>query len=737
MNRFLKYINLLIALVCVAALSVVWWYGYRVLARTSGTVEAGVSAEATAVRDDRGVPHITAATIDDALFVQGYVTAQDRLFQMEIMRRQASGTLAELVGRAALESDLETRRLRLRRVAEQHARSLNAEERSVFAAYARGVNHFIETHMGAYPVEFAVLGSDPAPWSIADSLLVSLTMFRSLTKTWPDELTKRAMLEGGDAEKVRLLFPTRTGLEPQLGSNAWALSGARTASGKPLLATDPHLAFSLPGVWYQVHLKAPSLDVAGVALPGLPGVTIGHNSRIAWGMTNLHFDVQDLYETRLDVARGLYLDGNRPLQARVEREAVRIRGGAIAEIIVTSTHRGPIVATEGGRSYALRWPPYDEGAFHYPVLPLNQAQNWKEFTAALARFPGPAQNFIYADVHGNIGYHVAGRIPIRKNHDGDLPVANTEGEANQWEGYIPFEELPSAYNPAPGAIVSANQNPFPTNYAYRVSGAFAPHYRARQVRNLLDAKPKWIAAEMLAIQKDVYSGFHHYLAQQLAGAARGQAGANPLLSQVAPILDAWNGQMEIGQPAPFLTSLAFQHLRKAIVGRATQGKSAAYESSISYAVVEQLLRSRSKEWFPDWDRTLVQVLTDAAEEGARIQGRDASKWDWGRANQVRVANPILGDIYWLGKYCRIGPTPMSGAPTTVKQMTVRHGPSMRYVADLSDWDRSLMNVSTGQSGQPLSSHYKDQWLSYYVGHSFPMQFSKVEGGDTLQFVPQR
>jgi penicillin amidase len=186
-----------------------------------------------------------------------------------------------------------------------------------------------------------------------------------------------------------------------------------------------------------------------------------------------------------------------------------------------------------------------------------------------------------------------------------------------------------------------------------------------------------------------------------------------------------------------LTSLAFQHLRKAIGERAAPGKSAAYESAISFAVVERLMRSRPKEWFPDWDRVLTQALTDAAEEGARMQGSDPVKWNWGRNNQARIANPILGDVYWLGKYMRIGPTPMSGAPTTVKQTTPRHGPSMRFVADLSEWDRSLMNLTTGQSGQPLSSHYKDQWQAYYVGESFPMRFSKLEGGDALRFVPLR
>jgi penicillin amidase len=735
LSRFLKYINLLIALVLLAAAGVVWWFGYRVLAKTSGSVEAPVAAPVQVVRDELGVPHFTAQSEEDALFVQGYVTAQDRLFQMEFVRRQASGTLAEIFGRVALESDLEARRLRLRRVAEQHAQSLRAEDRKVLAAYARGVNYFVETHLGAYPVEYTVLGFDPSPWTMADSVLVGLTMFRALTNSWRDELTKQSMLRAGDRDKVQALFPVRTGSEPQMGSNAWVLAGSRTTSGKPLLANDPHLGFSLPGVWYQVHLKGGGLNVAGVSLPGMPGVVIGHNERIAWGMTNLHFDVQDLYEIRLDAARGLYLDEGKPAQARVERETIRMRGGGTAESLVTSTRLGPIVTSEGGRNYALRWTALEPGQFSYPVLELNRARNWTDFRAALERFPGPAQNFVYADVDGNIGYQVGGLLPIREAYEGDLPVAADEMSKLRWAGYIPFAELPSVFNPASGAIITANQNPFPKEYKYRVSGAFAPHYRARQIESLIARKPKWAPRETLAVQKDVYSAFHHFLAKELS--RRGVSPSDERLSRVLKILDDWNGQMEIGQPAPFLTTLVYQHLRKALVERASSSTSQQYDLPVAYGVAETLLKSRPKEWFVDWNMTLSQVLLDAVAEASRIQGDNPDRWDYGRTNQALLKHPIFGDVRFIGEFFRIGPLPMAGGSTTVKQTTPRMGPSMRFIADTATWDASLMNIVTGQSGQPLSGHYTDQWKSYYVGESFLMAFSKVEGDDTLQFVPSR
>jgi penicillin amidase len=734
LNRLLKYINLALALLCAAAATLVWWYGYRVLPRTSGRVAAPVSARVAVGRDQRGVPHIRAASVDDALFAQGYAAAQDRLFQMEVLRRQEAGTLAELFGPVALESDLLVRRMRLRRVAEHNVRALPPQDRRALSAYARGVNFFLETHLGAYPVEFTLLGADPAPWSLSDSLLVALAMYRSLTQSWRDELVKKATLDSGDPALASALFPTLAGLDPQPGSNAWVLAGSRTRSGKPLLANDPHLRHSLPCIWYQVTLEAPGLHAAGVSLPGLPGVIIGHNRRIAWGMTNVGFDVQDLFEVRLDLARALYLDGGKPAVARQEQESVRVRGGATVSQVVWSTRLGPVVLSEAGRHYALHWSATEAGPLEFPILDINRAGNWSEFTAALRRFQGPAQNFVYADVDGNIGYHAAGRLPIRKTHAGDVPVPASETSPG-WHGFIPFDELPLTFNPPSGIIVTANQNPFPPDYPYRVSGDFAPVDRARQIRALLHARPKWSAAEMLAVQKDVYSSFHHFLARSLVAASRGSAVSHPLLDAAVPLLDAWNGQMEIGEPAPFLAALAAQHLRKAIVERASPGKAAAYAPAVPTAVVEQLLRARSPGWFPDWDQLLRRVLLDAAEEGARMQGRDPARWDYGRFNTWVLSNPVLGAASFVGGYFQIGPAPMSGAATTVKQVTRGLGPSMRFVADLAAWDHSCMNLTTGQSGQPLSSHYTDQWRAYYTGDSFPLAFDRVDIEDTLELVP--
>ena len=531
MRRVLLAVNVLIAIALVAACIVFYWVFYRALPQTSGTIETQVSQPVEVNRDKLGVPHIRARTVEDALFVEGYTAAQDRMWQMDTLRRLAGGELSEVVGAAALNSDRESRRLRMRRMAEQIYVALSSEDKAVFAAYARGVNAYIESHRGRYGFEFAVLRYDPRPWSVVDSLLVGLQMFRNLTSEWRTKLVKDQMLRSGEVDKVNYLFPFRSGLElrpggdDQPGSNAWAVSGAHTASGTPLLSNDMHLEFSLPGIWHMTHLRAPGLNVAGVELPGVPGIIVGHNDRIAWGVTNLGFDVQDLYKEKIDLRTGQYLFQNHVEQARQEREIILIKDHAPEEMVVWVTRHGPVFDMEHGSVMTLKWTAADAGIFHNVFVDVDRARNWDEFKTALSRFGGPGQNFVYADVDGNIGYHATGKLPIRRNYYGDVPVDGSTGEF-EWDGYVPFDELPQSWNPKSGLIVTANQNPFGTDFPYHVSGGFAAHYRSRQILNMLQTVGgKLKPADGLRIEKDVYSGFEKFLAGQLV-AAYGRRGAN-------------------------------------------------------------------------------------------------------------------------------------------------------------------------------------------------------------------
>ena len=732
--RVLKIVNTLIAILLAIALGLIFWYCWRPLPRHTGTITAPISTAAMVRFDAHGEPHIDAATIDDAFFLQGYVTAQDRLWQMDGLRRYASGALAEILGPGFLESDREARKLRMRRIAEDAYVTMNPADRAAFAAYARGVNYFIATHRNELPVEFTLLGYEPRPWSVVDGLLLCLHMFRSLTTTWKDEAVKNDLAVAGDRAKVDFLFPIHGMIDESPGSNAWVLAGRHTASGKPLLSNDPHLEFSLPGIWLMMHLRAPGLEAAGVALPGAPGIVIGHNRRIAWGITNLHFDVQDLYREIIDERSGEYVFHGKLEHARAEREIIRVKGRPAVEVTNWVTRHGPIFVAAGKERFSLRWTAAEHGLLQYPFLDIDRAENWQQFTAALARFPGPGSNFVYADVDGNIGYHAAGMLPIRRGYRGDLPADGTSGNF-EWQGFIPFDELPSVYNPPSGMIVTANQDPFPENYPYAVNGNFGPPYRFQQIRALLKAKEGWRAGDMLRVQTDIYSPFMHFLARQVVAAYAARNARNPGLDGGVQLLRAWNGQMDKDLAAPFLITLIYQNVRRAMVENASSAQGLEYVTNMAPVAMERLLRERPKGWFQDYDVMLVSALSDAVEQGNKAQGHDPNRWHYGAYLRITITKPVIHQIPLVGKYFDIGPVPMSGATTTVKQTSMTLMPSMRMTVDFSDWEQSLFNIPVGQSGQVLSGHYRDQWEDYLAGRSYRMEFGKVDAKSTVEFVP--
>ena len=584
-------------------------------------------------------------------------------------------------------------------------------------------------------MEFTLLGYQPRPWSVVDCLLLCLHMYRNLTTTWKDEIVKNNMLAQGDRAKVEFLFPMHGRRMPVRVRTAGPSRGATRPRASRCSRTICTWNIRCPGIWYMTHLEAPGLDVAGVALPGAPGIIVGHNQRIAWGITNLQFDVQDLYIENLDERTGRYLFRGQVEQARAEREVIRVKGAADVEMTIWVTRHGPIFLADGKERLALRWTAAERGMLQYPFIDINRAQNWQEFTAAIARLPGPGSNFVYADVDGNIGYHAAGALPRRRNYRGDVPVDGASGNF-EWDGYIPFDELPSVYNPPSGLIVTANQNTFPENFAYPLNGNFAPPYRARQIRALLSARNGWRAADMLTVQKDIYSAFSHFLAGQLVAAYQKRNAHNPDLDGAVELLRGWNGQMDKDLAAPFLITLAYPACaprggRECIAGDRV-GLRVQHGLGGDGAPVDG---SGPPGWFADYDEMLLRALADAVEEGRRMQGRDPKHWRYGDYLRMAINNPVLHEVPLVGKYFDIGPVPMSGSSTTVKQTSRTLAPSMRMNADLGDWDRSLLNIPIGQSGQILSSHYKDQWADYYNARSFPMQFGKVDAVSTLVFKP--
>jgi penicillin amidase len=423
-------------------------------------------------------------------------------------------------------------------------------------------------------------------------------------------------------------------------------------------------------------------------------------------------------------------------QARAEREIVRVKGQQPVEVDTWITRHGPIFLSQGREHLALRWTAAEHGLLQFPFLEIDRAENWQQFTAALARFPGPGSNFVYADVDGNIGYHAAGALPIRRGYRGDLPVDGASGNF-EWQGYIPFAELPVFYNPPSGMIVTANQNPFPQTFPYPVNGNFGPPYRAAQIRARLSAREGWRAADMLPVQTDVYSALMHFIARQTVAAYDKRNARNPALDGAVSTLRTWNGQMYKDLAAPYVAHLIYLRLRRAIAENASPAASnVEYAFNMAPVVVERLLRERPAGWFNDYDALLLRALADAVEEGSKAQGHDVARWHYGAYLRITINKPVIHQVPLVGKYFDIGPVPMSGATTTVKQTSMTLMPSMRMNADLADWEQSLFNLPIGESGEILSSHYKDQWEDYLAGRSYRMQFGKVDAKSTLQFKPQ-
>jgi len=771
--RLVRIINVSIAILVLLMAFVAYWYAVRPLPKTSGAITAPIHAVAVIKRDARGVPHIEASYWQDAIFLQGYATAQDRLWQMDGLRRFSAGELAEVFGPSAIALDERSRKMRMRAIAETFAQRLKGTGRELLVEYARGVNYFIDTHRGDYSLEFSLPGHtyDPRPWTLTDSILVGLVMVRDLTDSSKFEFDKGLLLQMADPAKVRALFPSVQGQYVSPGSNAWAVSGTHTADGKPMAANDPHLAYRIPDVWHLIHLKAPGLNVSGAALPGLPSVITGHNEQIAWGVTNLQADVMDLYAEQIDERNGRYIYQGKIEQAQLDRQVIGVRGRKPAELDTWVTRHGPVVLHQNGKAYGMRWSATD--GFAFPFFDIDRAQNWQQFRSALSGFWIPAQNFIYADRAGNIGYQAAGRVPVRHDFDGDAPLDGASGKF-EWDGYIPFEQLPTLYNPASGIIATANQNPFPPDFPYRIDGNFADKYRVDQIRALLSGKSKLTVADMLTIQKDVYSAYDHFLAQELLAAFAKRGSNDSLTRDAIPVLRGWNGQMDKDEAAPMMaellntqlgtvlvTSLLQPEMNRAVSARLrsepqnTQIKTGKPGGTALTAaalngravpdilprpqVIEGLLRSRPHGWVAndDWDAWLLENFSSALQDGRRRQGTPLANWKWGRMLEWTFAHPVGRELPVVDRFFNIGPVAMSGSLTTVTETTSTLGASERMVVDLGDLDKSVQNLRVGESGFVASPHYKDQWWAYYVGQSFPMQFDHVDAKEVLQVRPER
>ena len=820
----------------------------------------GLSAPVTVQRDQHGVPHIKAASLDDLILAQGYVTTQDRLWQMETLRRHASGTLAELFGNTALSHDRTQRTLQLRAAADRAVTVLPPDQLHYLELYARGVNASIAAQHTHLPLEFRLLNFEPAPWTPRDSLLISLVMFQDLTNSFPTKLSREILttrlppvlladlypvgswrdhppsqglvdltlpvdklpeapldetqtkLEnpeapttlgtpstnlgapfmpqshrdmGGhrakhdrtlqpspndagptkvDTASVQALLNLQHSLTPDptcptciAGSNNWAVSGAHTASGKPLLSNDMHLSHGVPGIWYETALEAPTpagtFHVAGVSLPGAPFIIVGHNDHIAWGFTNLGADVQDIYVERARATnRGP--DG-KPLPEfqspdgawhpiTRHQEIIHVRGGkdvtldllatqhgsmetpVISSLIVAHPITGPAVAEQ--RVLSLAWTIYEPTNVTEPFFAVNNASDWATLTTAFSTWGGPAQNMVYADDQGHIGYHTVGKIPLRGSITqpsplSPIPVSGVD-PTRQWDGYIPFDQLPQVFDPPSGIIATANARITPDLYPFPITLNWSDPYRNERIWKVLAASKNLTPPDMLKLQTDVYSDLDHVVAQRLAYAidhANPKLSANPKrLHQAADLLRNWNGNVDANSPAPNIVDSARAALwPMLLVPRVGEAAAQLYSWGEKNFAEEQIILHSPARWLPNSTTKWDDILATAVDKGltATNAPQDLAHWDYGKSHVVDIEHPIyslsplIGSI--LGVPTGTGARPQSGDGTTVKQVGRTFGPSERLTVDLSDLDHTTLNLVLGQSGNPLSPWFMDQFSAWY------------------------
>lgn len=769
------------------------------LTTTEGTIEvAGIDGEVTISRDADGIPRIKAGSERGVFFGLGFAHAQDRLWQMDFHRRLGAGRLAEILGDRGLRFDRIMRTLGLYHLAEKSLSTLSKEARQAVDAYSAGVNAFLTTRDGAWPIDFYLLHYRPEPWKPADSLVWSRMMAMRLGRNWRSE-AERARLSSqladlpagrvdelwpaapnvptvlselrhgvGDGELDRLgelageaLAAMGEALGPLQASNSWVLSGRHTTTGKPLLAGDPHLGFTAPNLWYLARLEAPGFLRVGATVPGVPFLVLGHNGHIAWSFTNAPSDTQDLFVERIAPGKpDYYLAPGGPRRFITRQEIIHVKDKPDVVLKVRLTRHGPVISDihrhlVAGRKVdrvlalaatALR----EDDRTAEALYRFSAARNWADFRHALRNFHSPHQSITYADTAGNIGFIAAGRVPIRKSGSGRVPVPGWTG-AYDWSGVIPFDELPQALNPPAGRIVAANQRIVPDTYRYPMGSGWAPGYRARRIHQLLDSGAQHSSQTMADMQLDVVS----LMARELLPLMLGVRPLDDRAAQAVDMLRQWDGKMDRNRPEPLVFTAWLRELNRAVYGDELGADFIDYWR-LRPVFIRSVLTGKA-HWCDDITTParetcagrLSQSLDAALSWLVARHGEELKLWRWGNAHRARFEHPVLRYVPALGLLARVD-IDADGGATTLNRANMRindphtpfaavHGAGYRGIYDLADLDASRFIQATGQSGNPLSGRYHNlttRWRDGKYLRLGPLTEKAAKGG-VLHLVPKK
>jgi penicillin amidase len=807
MSKFFKVI-IGISIVLITLLIAVIIFSYRLVYRSLPQIEGRIFVQTLIdsveiYRDENGIPHIFARNEYDMYFALGFVTAQDRIWQMDLSRRIAAGRLSEIFGEEMIGIDKLFRTIGISRIAESIQKSLSTKSIEIIGAYTDGVNFYIQTHRGRFPVEFDLLDYEPEEWSIKDCIMISRLMawrlnfswliepvfteiaslvgeskLKSIIPVYPEDapLILERWILGGVTKFVQANIEFRGKFAPisgGLGSNSWVVSGKRTKSGKPLLANDPHLPFSVPSIWYQVHLNDGKIDIMGVSLPGAPGVVIGRNNYIAWGLTNVMLDDTDFYIEKLDSTRTRYLFNGQWRDLKFRDEVIKVKGGKEIKFKVAETHRGPIISDIygfsfgeyirqpvdtfiTGRAISMRWVGSEISDEALAIYKINHARNWREFVSGLKHFATPAQNFIYADVNGNIGYYCAGLIPIRRRLN---PLFFNPGETDRydWIGFVPFDKLPNVLNPKEGMLATANNKVVSDRYPYYISYIWEPESRIVRIKEMLKSKDKFSVEDFKKMQFDYISPYARELVPYIIKAIKNvDIEGDRYLKRAVEYLKGWDFNFSAESVATSVFNAFLIHMMKNTFKDEFGDelyKRFIFYSGIPLRILKQLIISGDTLWFDDVRteqvETMDMVIASSFIDGVRYLrenfGDEISTWQWGRIHKLKLAHPF-GSKSPADKIFNVGEFRVGGSSTTVnntgynmlKPFDCVQGASMRQIVDLAD--SSIYSIiPTGASGQIMSKFYENQTERYIRGEYLRIEISrdkiKTPESKLLKLIP--
>lgn len=791
--------------------------------KTNGRLRVeGLQEEVNIYRDEYGVPHIYAENEHDMLFAQGYVHAQDRFWQMEFWRHTSQGRLAEIAGPDLVDTDKFIRTVGWHRSAQatvEWYEENDPDYLNSLQSYADGVNAYLADNADNMSFNQTILNQfvgewEIEPWEPIDTIAWGVVMAWDLGGNWSTELRIAEMNQILGEATTELLLPrypedTRPviaptddlisdleaynpastnsvainwnqintdivgetpnflglamGTEGIVGSNNWVVSGDHTDTGMPLLANDPHLGIQMPAIWYEVGLHSPGWDVTGFSFAGVPGVIIGHNERIAWGVTNVGPDVQDLCIEKINPENGLQYeyDGEWHNMEVIE-EVIKVNGGEDEVIEVKMTNHGPVMndVRDGLTDVlTLQWTAHEPSTVLQAVFMLNQASNHDEFREALQFFDVPAQNFVYADVDGNIAYQTPGRIPIRNNHEGLFPTPGWDGTC-EWDGYIPYESLPAMLNPDTGYIVTANNAVVDSDYPYLINVYWADGDRAQRIVDMIDNAIEQnghvTSEDFAAIHHDSYS----LVADEYIPLLNGLSSSDSRVQAAIERLRGWDRQQRRDSVPAALFEIFYMHLATATLQDELGEAEDLYLSngSVQRVFFRDLASQPNARWWDNVDTDdeesrediILQALEDTIDWFEENVGDDVETWTWGNLHTATfVSNPVgQSGTSLVENMVNRGPFPADGGSGTVNAngwgwgnpAEIRGHPSMRMIVDLSDFEASLTVLPTGQSGHPFHKHYDDMIQLWLNGEYHPMLFSRdvVEDAaeDHLRLQPQ-